>query len=604
MNNIFFLNANYYKGINTLIKEKPLTTNQLIQEKSRRILSKLFSAKSIVIDADKNSSFYKKVEEAMREISLVKPGRKLLKRLQGSGVSIKEASNKPQTDGNLFCPPKENRFSVLKNTVYINPSTVSFNISGEKRELFQSDMKVNLAHELIHAMHYFEDPEKSIARARVEHPVFTNLEELYTITGLSNTSYSETIALCENAFLKAWGKKPRVTHNYGLEFDSQENVTDMDFTLGHMVIAQAPGSVLELLQKDRNNINRRYNLSWLASEQSKNSHLNLPNKKLYPLTIAVEMDNEEILEILLQNGAKIDVHDDFRGPVFHAFKKNKALAKKLFTHAYHEKKISMDVKLSYASLMGFTEIVDTLIEQGVQIDVNDHLGGPLVAACKGAHMDLARKLIEEIKKRGNIEVAERQLTKLVNKLPSTFYELMIHLDDFLKENAPKEKYVPLFHRALMQKHIDSEPLCQWIIEKHKQRGITGVDPEGNNILMALVKHIDCIPKKTGFSLTIYPASKLLFSLFQDKDIDLTLRNNQGETILSLAIETNDYDFANGVMEEYERRNIAISVMERNKVESLKTKKESEVNERKCRKCNIDAYYAFCMKEKQTPKSKD
>src|SRR5580704_11964192 len=92
MNNVSYLSSNAYReSLELLSKEKPKTTPNDILSKSQKTLERIKNTNVIKIVKGESGDFYEAIHEAIRKLSLVRPGRKLLKLLSTSTDSIKFA---------------------------------------------------------------------------------------------------------------------------------------------------------------------------------------------------------------------------------------------------------------------------------------------------------------------------------------------------------------------------------------------------------------------------------------------------------------------------------------------------------------------------------
>lgn len=173
--------------------------------------------------ADAAPQFYAKVVKSLEKISRLEIGQKLFRGLadlsQGRRIKIKMCNQ-----------DKYEEFS--KARLEIDLSLKKFHawpdINGNY--ILDISMTVTLIHELLHALHFFEDPEgimENVKRGAFDkdgklillNSVISNLEEQVTITGISAIFDSIStcqdlgpISLCENTFRYARNLPLHFTH--------------------------------------------------------------------------------------------------------------------------------------------------------------------------------------------------------------------------------------------------------------------------------------------------------------------------------------------------------------------------------------------------------
>ncbi len=304
MDNSRFLTNSYYSKLDDFIREKPLTTPSIALEKSEKIQSALKKAKLFDVEGPLCSNFYKEVHEAIRTISLIKPGRKLLKLFL---IHLKDSHLK-------ICESPIDFFDTDNKIINISSKVHTYYI-GREQKLHKFRLEASLVHELIHAIHFYENSETMLKRtfhskpSQLFHVNFQNLEEQLTICGLLEEKGE--ITLCENAFLRAWGLELRVNH-FGLQLSEAYPTT---LRLDHYIIATALGSVAEYLAENSKAVNLLYYLDWLPETKV---FENIALKKLYPLSIAIALGNTEIIDHLIQCGSLPDLIDEEGGPILMA----------------------------------------------------------------------------------------------------------------------------------------------------------------------------------------------------------------------------------------------------------------------------------------------
>lgn len=208
----------YAKKIESLVQEKPSITPEKIENKSKKILAQV---KTIIVkDDDKqarySSRFHDAVDQALLEISRLKPGRKLLKRLLKSPIPVVIRLSNDLEDKMDVRFPFLLFASESQEKVYINlPRDY---LTNQEDNRFMPDgypIAIGLAHELIHVMHHAENKTATIfsglGNQNLFHPHFDSLEEQFTICGMRHPK--DDVEICENAFVQAFGYKFRRDHH-------------------------------------------------------------------------------------------------------------------------------------------------------------------------------------------------------------------------------------------------------------------------------------------------------------------------------------------------------------------------------------------------------
>lgn len=195
----------FKKLMHSLTTEKDHVTAEIKlrrQEKTYLTAKKLFSA-----EGNEANTI---LEGYLREIASVKPGRKLIKALENTKCHLKVELK----DRLIFRPYHSTVF--IDNTNAISYNTL--NSSGDVRKT-SSPTWIAFAHELIHALHHFSNPEDPLATTSVNiFPKMDSLEEQRTIIGFHSKLFSKKDCLaiedviCENAFYMALGLPVRVDH--------------------------------------------------------------------------------------------------------------------------------------------------------------------------------------------------------------------------------------------------------------------------------------------------------------------------------------------------------------------------------------------------------
>lgn len=458
------LTNSYIEKLTLLSKEKSSLTSEDIQIKSRKILDKVEKAKIFAISENPSSDFYKEVNEAVRKISLVRPGRKLLKQLllkAKSPIKIEKS--------------KRARFDEVE-TIFLSPDANYYYSSNNF--LHKHNFEIILAHELIHLVHFLIDSGKLYERksqtSKLIDSEFHNEEEQLTICGFLEEN--DPIDLCENAFLEAWNLNLRTDHN-GLEVD----FPILHFGLDHYIIAKTYGNLQKHLSQYPESVSQLYQLDWLGQETSKK----LASKRVCPLTIAAIQNNEKCIDLLIKHGAAIT------------------------------------------------------------LNVKDELGGPILAACSICKFEIAQKLIAVAQKEKiklDTEFLLQRLIEGYNKMSysddEAFFNVIWEIAMLQKQQLPEGSYTPIFHRSVSCSK-ERMILCNWLFREKREEALSGIDVEGNNVLIAALKGIEKIPQRGLLKMFTLP--KIFVDLLNYGWLDLEHKNHAGETISSIADKiSNDF----------------------------------------------------------------
>ena len=361
----------------------------------------------------------------------------------------------------------------------------------------------------------------------------------------------------------------------------------------------------------------------------------------------------KMVDSLLRLGARVDLCDDIGGPIGGACgAKEYEIARKLIKVAENQ---NLDVGLHYLIMANASEniekiikkkpnmlnqtcdvpdcgkyaisekrllplsiavawdkwdkgtVVETLIRLGARTDLDDELGGPIAATFKDNNYKMAKKLIRVADdQHHNVDAGKLldilfkgyQEHKFVDDADGeTIYELMFLLDQFQKKRISSKPSVPLFHRIV--KLDRARNVFKWIIEEKGEDSFDGLDPEGNNVLMAFIDYLKSISKNVFVSLCKQPETELFLKLLNRERYDLTHKNAKGETLLTRTIDLGDRDVANAVLKELDKRKFSVSEFERNRVEQLKDNKDNKENTKERKgdqpEFSIEDYLRFVLR---------
>ncbi|MFI5343923.1 MAG: hypothetical protein ACHQUC_06855 [Chlamydiales bacterium] len=200
--------------------EKPSTSNETIKKKSDALLAKING----IITKDHNeigryeSRFNRAIDQALLDISMLKPGRKLFKRLLKSPFPITIRMTEFDRQMSIAYVSNFDWKTCKMNT---ERAFINLPIDYLDNETFCMQdgypAVLGLVHELIHVMHYiagdsgWEMRIRSSMKSNLLSPEFDDLEEQLTICGIGEKR--DTIDLCENAFARAFGYNFREHHH-------------------------------------------------------------------------------------------------------------------------------------------------------------------------------------------------------------------------------------------------------------------------------------------------------------------------------------------------------------------------------------------------------
>lgn len=175
-------------------------------------------------------------------------------------------------------------------------------------------------------------------------------------------------------------------------FNREEKVQKEEFNqLMKAVKSNKPEKVKEIIGK-----HEEFNQLMEATKGNRNPYLtklvNFSENGLFPLLIAVQNENKEIVEYLVDHGAKVN-QDNLYGqtPLSEAAQNgNKEIAKYLIDHG-----ANVETLLFLAAQKEDEEIVKCLIDCGVSIDIVDRYGQTLLSwAAKNGSEEIVRCLVD------------------------------------------------------------------------------------------------------------------------------------------------------------------------------------------------------------------
>jgi ankyrin repeat protein len=269
----------YVDNIRNFLPEKP-NSKTPASEKSKKIFDQIINSPNFIFDKSD-----KRITDDIKTLTTIRPGRTLFKRLL-------------KADKPLSINFDSRRDSGFEDTsIFLNDSEMyhySVNLDGEIFFYF-TPLFIILAHELIHALHYFEEGREvflnKTRNINILDPDWDDLEEQETIMGEEGQ-----MTLCENVFCFHFGYPLRINHR---GFSGT-------FTASYCASKGALASLKELLI-------------------SNPSLLNLPQKysnrygevTATPLNASLAERQVEISDYLFRVGVDVNAQDDHWGTALH-----------------------------------------------------------------------------------------------------------------------------------------------------------------------------------------------------------------------------------------------------------------------------------------------
>jgi ankyrin repeat protein len=282
----------YINAIRNFLPEKP-NSKTPPAEKSKKIFENIINSSNFIFDESD-----KRITDYITTLLTIRPGRTLFKRLLKTNQSLMIVFDAKEESGFRYCNRCRN--ATLISTITLNDDSnvshyVSVNSNGEK--FFTPAYKlITLAHELIHALHFFEEGPEFVAEKAnkpILDPDLDNGEEEETIIGKEKEAI-----LCENVFRFHFGYPLRVNHR-GLKLNKEDS-----FTISECASHGTLANLKEMLSSNPSLLN----LPHRADAKKKNKT---------PLNAALWARQEEVSDYLLQAGADINARDDCLGTALH-----------------------------------------------------------------------------------------------------------------------------------------------------------------------------------------------------------------------------------------------------------------------------------------------
>lgn len=167
----------------------------------------------------------------------------------------------------------------------------------------------------------------------------------------------------------------------------------------------------------------------------KGAKVNLQCGDHTPLTTACKMGNDEIVKMLIDNGAKINLQDCTDTPLTAASKEghNNVVKYLIEKNANVNLKGLFDTPLTAACKYGHALVVNELLKAGALVNVHGYLNTPLTAACYCGDVEIVKMLIKK-------DADVNALGKFDSSLRMTG---MASLIKFFLFASPVENYTPL-----------------------------------------------------------------------------------------------------------------------------------------------------------------
>ena len=300
----FITNNLYAQSINTYANT--FEEGCSVEDKTQAIKEKIFGSFKLHSDVDQM-----KFGEMIDNVISLKPGLDLFARIIKANKEI------------IINDGISSKYNYASNSLSINFNEryfyVSLNSEG-KRILTEAPNYIVLAHELIHAVHWFEGKEttnKSSGNSFLIDPTMDDEEEQLTITGLSLIDPDGAISAivrstnelacfhfgiadlcCENSFLAALGLPLRIDHNGPLSSPP---------TFIDLMRVGATATLEEECMKDPTIID--------SIDENKDRNI-----KMSLLSAAAYYSREDQLNYLLSQGANVNQADEIGGPILAAIK--------------------------------------------------------------------------------------------------------------------------------------------------------------------------------------------------------------------------------------------------------------------------------------------
>jgi hypothetical protein len=312
----------YLDNIRSYLPENPNSKSRVL-DKINKNFDKITKSPNFIFNRNDE-----RITDQIKKLLSIRPGRDLFKRLLKANQRLEMVFDSKKNT----CLSHRGKREVIyvardhaENRFYKH----CVNRDGE-RMLAYAPAVISLAHELIHALHRFEEGAERV-RAKKKEKInlisleFDNLEEEETIIGKKREG-----TLCENVFRFHFGYPMRIDHR-GLWLKGEERATASTYAFEGALV-----NLKSTLQESPSLINR--SLPCTGTKYA--------DKKMTPLSASILAKDLEIFNYLLQKGADVNAPDECWGTALHAA-------------------IQSDERLN---------MINLLLKKGARVDIRDPSG--------------------------------------------------------------------------------------------------------------------------------------------------------------------------------------------------------------------------------------
>ena len=254
----------------------------------------------IQINLSPDSEGYRFATHCIKKIISCKPGRQLIKRLMKTGETLTiEAS----LNGKWGFSRERQAIGIINH-----PEHYYVAYDAHKGRIFAKvDQVCAFFHELVHALHWFENPELSQREKSVTdeneliHSEVDNGEEEHTIFGITKDMKGNYVfdPICENTFLKILGMPSRINH-LGFCLKPGEKIN-----ASHALRCGLLDCLKSLLSEDPSLLNTFIEVKFKEIDDK--------STKLTMLSAAIFYKREDIVDYLLSLEVDVNLPDDRGG---------------------------------------------------------------------------------------------------------------------------------------------------------------------------------------------------------------------------------------------------------------------------------------------------
>lgn len=289
----------YLDNIRNYLPEKANSKSSVL-EKSNKVFNNIINSPNFTFD--KNDV---RITDLIKKLISIRPGRTLFKRLLKANQPLKIVLDSLKEPACVY--DSQTKAATITLNDYDSKVTLfdCVNPNGEKFFISTCDESITLAHELVHALHYFEEGLEFVKQKKsgnIIDPKLSNLEEQETILGKEGEG-----TLCENVFRFHFGHPLRINHQIIL-LNKEETLTASTCAFNGALV-----NLKSMLKEDPSFLNR--------SQQCTGTIY----RKMTPLSASIIADEIEIFNALLQEGADVNARDECWGTALHAAIKTKQL---------------------------------------------------------------------------------------------------------------------------------------------------------------------------------------------------------------------------------------------------------------------------------------